>query len=572
MGDVQAEVESPLRFVLDHARDAYFELDHEFVLTEWNRRAEEVLGWRRHQVLGRPVFDVVPPQLNEVIEHGVTVLRAGAADGAGGERGRRRQPSMAVEMALLRSDGTTVVANGTVFARGQGDDFRVGAFVHHTGTDLGSLEAPQERLHDLLTGLPSRGLFANRLHVALGRAERPATVAVAAVGLDRFKAINEAMGHDVGDELLVAVVGRLRRAGGAARPMLARLAGDEFLAMFEDAGDGAGASAERFVTQALAAVAEPFQIAGHEIFLTASAGIATADGRERASTLVSNAEAAMHESKAAGGDRYQVFSHAMRRQIVDRMTTESSLHRALDRRELALFYQPVVAVDGGPEVVAVEALLRWWHPERGLVGPDQFIPVAEDSGLIIPIGAWVLEEAGRQLREWWEDGEGRPGSVEVNLSARQVDHPSLLPTVERVLEETGLPPGAFTLEITESALMKDAVGAHQVLQALKSLGVALAIDDFGTGYSSLGYLQRFPLDILKVDKSFVDGLGRDQGTEIVAAVVNLAHALGLEVVAEGVETPRQLEALRELGCDFAQGYLFSRPVPPVELRWELAVA
>jgi len=568
MVDVKAEVESPLRFVLDHSRDAYFELDHEFLLTEWNRRAEELLGWTRQQVLGRPLFDVVPPQLADVVEHGVTVLRAGAAARTGSER---RQPAAAVEMALLRSDGTTVVANGTVFARGQGDAFRVGAFVHHTGTDLGSLEAPQERLHDLLTGLPSRGLFANRLHVALGSADRPATVAVAAVGLDRFKAINEAMGHDVGDELLVAVVGRLRRAGGAERPMLARLAGDEFLAMFEDAGDGAGDSAERFVTQALDAVAEPFQIAGHEIFLTASAGIATADRRERASTLVSNAEAAMHESKAAGGDRYQVFSHAMRRQIVDRMTTESSLHRALDRHELALFYQPVVAVDGEPEVVAVEALLRWWHPERGLVGPDQFIPVAEDSGLIIPIGAWVLEEAGRQLRQWWEDSGGRPSSVEVNLSARQVDHPSLLSTVERVLEETGLPPGAFTLEITESALMKDAVAAHQVLQALKSLGVALAIDDFGTGYSSLGYLQRFPLDILKVDKSFVDGLGHDQGTEIVAAVVNLAHALGLEVVAEGVETPRQLEALRELGCDLAQGYLFSRPVPPVDLRWELAV-
>jgi EAL domain-containing protein (putative c-di-GMP-specific phosphodiesterase class I) len=287
---------------------------------------------------------------------------------------------------------------------------------------------------------------------------------------------------------------------------------------------------------------------------------------------VSNAEAAMHESKAAGGDRYEVFSQAMRRQIVDRMTTESSLHRALDRGELALFYQPVVAIDGEPEVVAVEALLRWWHPERGLVGPDQFIPVAEVSGLIIPIGGWVLEEAGRQLREWWADRSGRPASVEVNLSARQVDHPSLLPTVERVLETTGLPPRAFTLELTESALMKDAVAAHHVLESLKALGVVLAIDDFGTGYSSLGYLQRFPLDILKVDKSFVDGLGHDHGTEIVAAVVNLAHALGLEVVAEGVETPAQLEALRELGCDFAQGYLFSRPMPPVDLRWEMAVA
>lgn len=571
MSEVQTEAENPLRFVLDHARDAYFEFDHDFVLTEWNRRAEEVLGWSRQQVLGRPVFDVVPGELSDVLEHGVTVLRAGADDRRA-TIAQPRQRSIAVEMALLRSDGTTVVANGTVFARREGDAFRVGAFVHHTGTGRGLLEAPQERLHDLLTGLPARGLFANRLHVALEAVGDTGTVAVAALGIDRFKAVNEAMGHDVGDELLVAVVGRLRRAGGTERPMLARLAGDEFLAMFEKAGQGAAEWAERFVTKALVTLSEPFQIAGHEIFLTASGGIAMAGRRERATTLISNAEAAMHESKAAGGDRYQVFSHAMRRQIVDRMTTESSLHRALERRELALFYQPVVAIEGEVEVVAVEALLRWWHPERGLVSPDQFIPVAEESGLIIPIGAWVLEEACRQLDEWRRQGPGALVSVEVNLSARQVDHPNLVSTVERVLETTGVPPEAITLEITESVLMKDAVNALQVLQALKGLGVSLAIDDFGTGYSSLGYLQRFPLDILKVDKSFVDGLEHGQGTEIVAAVVNLAHALGLVVVAEGVEQPVQLEALRRLGCDFAQGYLFSRPVPPVDLRWELAVA
>ncbi len=570
MSEVQTEDESSLRFVLDHSRDAYFEFDHDFLLTEWNRRAEEVLGWTRQQVLGRPIFDMVPAELTDVVEHGVTVLRAGADDRRAGVH--PRQSAMAVEMALLRSDGTTVVANGTVFARREGDVLRVGAFVHHTGSGFGLLEAPQERLHDLLTGLPARGLFTNRLHVALEGARGTGTVAVAALGLDRFKAVNEAMGHDVGDELLVAVVGRLRRAGGTERPMLARLAGDEFLAMFEQPGPGAAEWAERFVTRALATLSEPFQIAGHEIFLTASGGIATAGHRERATTLMSNAEAAMHESKAAGGDRYQVFSHAMRRQIVDRMTTESSLHRALERRELALFYQPVVAIEGEPEVVGVEALLRWWHPERGLVSPDQFIPVAEESGLIIPIGAWVLEEACRQLDQWRRQGPGALASVEINLSARQVDHPSLVATVEQVLEMTGVPPEAVTLEITESVLMKDAVGALQVLRALKGLGVALAIDDFGTGYSSLGYLQRFPLDILKVDKSFVDALEHGQGTEIVAAVVNLAHALGLSVVAEGVEQPAQLEALRHLGCDFAQGYLFSRPVPPVDLRWELAVA
>lgn len=571
MSEAQAEVESPLRLVLDHSRDAYFELDDQFLLTEWNRRAEEVLGWSRHQVLGRPIFEVVPPDLTDVVEHGVTVLRAGSRPGSGSSG---RSGAVEVEMALLRSDGTMVVANGTVFARWEGGAFRVGAFVHHTGSDLDWREAPRERLHDPLTGLPARWLFISRLHVALETlGHRGGTVAVVALGIDRFKSINEAMGHDVGDELLVAVVGRLRRADQAGRPLLARLAGDEFLAMFEDPGETAPEAAEHFATQALAALSEPFKIAGFEIFLTASAGIATGAPRERATTVVSNAEAAMHESKANGGDRYQAFSHAMRRQIVERMDTESSLHRALERRELALFYQPVVAIKGNSEVVGVEALLRWWHPERGLVSPEQFIPVAEESGLIIPIGAWVLEEACRQLCRWRNEGvESSLVSVEVNLSARQVDHPDLVPLVARVLEATGLPPEAVTLEITESALMKDAVSALQVLQALKGLGVVLAIDDFGTGYSSLGYLQRFPLDILKVDKSFVDGLGHDQGNEIVAAVVNLAHALGLEVVAEGVETPEQLEVLGHLGCDFAQGYLFSRPVPPTELRWGIAGA
>jgi EAL domain-containing protein (putative c-di-GMP-specific phosphodiesterase class I) len=231
-----------------------------------------------------------------------------------------------------------------------------------------------------------------------------------------------------------------------------------------------------------------------------------------------------------------------------------------------LHYQPVVEVRGAT-TVGVEALIRWRHPDQGLVAPNRFIPVAEESGLIIPIGAWVLEQACHQLRDWHRRGATGPrGSVEVNLSARQIDDPAIVDTVEEILRRTGLPPEHLTLEITESALMRDAASALVVLQALKGLGVLLAIDDFGTGYSSLSYLQRFPLDVLKVDKSFVDELGVNQeGEEIVQAVINLAHALGLEVVAEGVETERQLEVLQRLHCDFAQGYLFSRPVSAAEL-------
>ncbi len=256
----------------------------------------------------------------------------------------------------------------------------------------------------------------------------------------------------------------------------------------------------------------------------------------------------------------------MRLEVLDRMTTEQSLHRALERGELTVHYQPVVEIDG-VTTVGVEALIRWQHPEQGLVAPYRFIPVAEESGLIIPIGAWVLEEACHQLGDWHHQGlDGRWGSLEVNLSARQIDDPFIVSTVEEILSRTGLPAEHLTLEITESALMKDASSAMGVLQSLKDLGVMLAIDDFGTGYSSLTYLQRFPLDIVKVDRSFVEELGvNTESEEIVFAVINLAHALGLRVVAEGVETAEQLEVLESFRCDLAQGYLFSRPLPATEI-------
>jgi EAL domain-containing protein (putative c-di-GMP-specific phosphodiesterase class I) len=248
------------------------------------------------------------------------------------------------------------------------------------------------------------------------------------------------------------------------------------------------------------------------------------------------------------------------------MNLEHALHRALERDELQLHYQSVVDIDGG-DTVGVEALLRWMHPEWGLVQPDGFIPIAEENGLIVPIGAWTLQEACRQLGEWTRDPAHEPlGTISVNLSARQLDHPEIVGTVERVLDETRLVPSRLTLEITESALMRDAAAALRVLRALKSLGVLLAIDDFGTGYSSLSHLSQFPLDILKVDKSFVDDLdGSRDGLEIVAAVIKLAHALGLQVVAEGVEQAAQLDHLKMMGCDFAQGYHFSRPMPAYQV-------
>jgi len=371
----------------------------------------------------------------------------------------------------------------------------------------------------------------------------------------------------VGDSLLVAVTRRLAEVEGGAE-LIARFGGDEFLALFERPAGDAYAQAMAFIEGALAALHEPFAVGGTEVFLTASVGVAvTTEDHKEATALLSNAEAAMYRAKESGGSSVETFGESMRVEVRERMSTEHSLHRALERSELMLHYQPVVEVTGAT-TVGVEALIRWHHPDQGMVAPGRFIPVAEESGLIIPIGAWVLEQACTQLRDWHDRGAGGPqGSVEVNLSARQIDDPEIVATVETILARTGLPPGHLTLEITESALMRDAASALVVLQALKELGVLLAIDDFGTGYSSLSYLQRFPLDIVKVDRMFVEQLGmRTGGDEIVSAVIQLAHALGLEVVAEGVETEQQLDVLRALECDFAQGFLFSRPVPATELR------
>jgi len=558
------------RQVLNGCRDAFVEFDQHLLVTEWNIRAEEMCGWRRDDVIGRTVLDVVAEPFREVLCQGVTVLQslASFADPmAGDETGEPLQ----VVVEIRRPDNTLLRAPASVIVTGTGHDFRVGAFLRNGEeySDRRDDGPAVDLLHDELTKLPTRTLFSQRLTSGISELKRHGgTVAVAVIDLDRFKAVNEALGHDAGDDLLVAVTSRLLLAGAGVRPLLSRLGADEFLAYFEHPGDGACAEAEQFADTVLTSLSDPFNISGNEIFLSASIGIAwSSDSDVRASTLVSDAGAAMNECKLAGGAGRQVFGKHMRQQVVERLDTERSLHRALDRHELRIYFQPVVDITTSM-VVSAEALIRWEHPEHGLIYPDRFIPVAEENGLIIPIGEWVLEEACHQLRRWEVLGEGRfPEAVGVNLSARQVDHPDIVRTVATVLERTGLRPTNLTLEITESALMRDAGSALGVMKALKSLGVTLAIDDFGTGYSSLSYLQRFPLDVLKIDKSFIDELADAQSAEIIAAVVNLAHALGLDVVAEGVETDQQLASLRDLGCDQAQGYLFSKPVPAAELRW-----
>jgi diguanylate cyclase (GGDEF)-like protein/PAS domain S-box-containing protein len=535
--------------------DAFVEVGAGDVVLEWNPRAEEMFGWRRDQVVGHPITETLyPPAM------GISLFaNSRRLPVVGGDR---------LQLSLMHHDGHPVQAEGVLFDIGDGDKRSVAGYIRPAGeVKRSSTSAVQVNGRDAATGLPDRTRFALQLAAASVRAQgRPGALAVLLLDVDRFRSINNSLGHDVGDRVLAALADRLRRAAGAGE-MVARAGGDEFLAMFQNTSGDAQADALAFIDRVRMGLIAPFDVDGSEVFLDVSVGVSlNTFGVDDAPALLANAEAAMYRAKRRGGSSVETFGESLRIELSDSMATEHSLHRALERRELRLHYQPVVELDG-VTTVGVEALVRWDHPDQGLVFPYRFIPVAEESGLIIPIGAWVLEQACHQLRDWHHKGRTGPqGSVEVNVSARQIDDHRIVDTVERILDTTGLPAEYLTLEITESALMEDASSALGILLALKELGVLLAIDDFGTGYSSLGYLQRFPLDILKIDQSFVETLGVDsRGDTIVAAVINLAHALGLQVVAEGVETTQQLQILRSLGCDLAQGFLFSRPLPAAQI-------
>jgi diguanylate cyclase (GGDEF)-like protein/PAS domain S-box-containing protein len=476
---------------------------------------------------------------------------------------------------ILAADGRTALGSLAVFGRDAEAPDEEQRHIFSLGAHLAAIaierKAFEERLahqsmHDPLTGLPNRVLFLDRLGIALARGRRTQTqVAVLFLDLDRFKNVNDSVGHDAGDELLVSVA---RRLEAVLRPgdTVARFGGDEFTVLCEDlsretARDRAGEIAQRL----LDAMGHPFVVRDAETYVSASVGIALADGGdETADELLRDADAAMYAAKEAGRGRVAVFDDAIRERALARHATENALHRAIERGELRLFFQPIVRLDDA-RCVGVEALVRWQHPERGLVAPSEFVPLAEETGLVVPLGTWVVEQAAAQAARWQLEHDGF--SVSVNLSARQLAQPDLPAQVADVIRRNGVDPKNLCFEITESALMDDADAVMRVIEHLRALGVRFAIDDFGTGYSSLGYLKRFAVDTVKIDRAFIDGLSDDPGDRaIVSAVVGLAHELGLRVVAEGVETEAQLVELVALGCDEAQGYFFAPPQPAHDLR------
>jgi diguanylate cyclase (GGDEF)-like protein len=426
-----------------------------------------------------------------------------------------------------------------------------------------------QAFHDTLTGLPNRALFADRLGQALARRERHLLeAAVLFLDIDRFKWVNDSLGHAAGDELLVAVADRLK---AMLRPgdTVARFGGDEFVVLCDELRDGGEALmvADRLRT----VLTDPFQLKGREIGLTASIGIALASTstHDTSDALLRDADAAMYRAKEGGRDRVELFDDQMRSRAMARFETESALRRAIDQGQLVVHYQPVIKISTG-RVTGVEALVRWKHPARGLLPPSEFINVAEETGLIVALGAFVLTEACLQVARWNSRHPDRPPlTVSVNLSAHQLRSRGLREVVAGALERSGLQPRLLCLEITETALVEDADAIRAALDALKDLGVMLAVDDFGTGYSSLIYLRRFPVGVLKIDRSFVVGLGTSiEDTAIVSGLVGLARALGLVAVAEGVETAEQAGVLADLGCALAQGYHWSKPLAPRQTeRW-----
>jgi len=549
--------EARYRAVVDSAFDAIVTMTADGLIHSFNGGAERVFGYRSDEVVGRPLAMLMPDRFRRA--HGAGITRYLAT-------GEARVLHRTIALSGQRKDGTEVPLEMSITEVLDGS----GRLFTGILRDITQRKALEEQLvhqafHDPLTRLPNRTLFMDRLTQALGRAARSGSVvAVLFLDLDNFKLVNDTLGHSAGDELLVAVADRVRgclRLGDTA----ARLGGDEFTVLLEDVEDVA--AVVRAARRIVRTLKRPLFLARREVVVNASIGIALG-GRsaDAADDLLRNADVAMYRAKRKGKARYEVFDPSMHTPAIARLALEAELREAIARSEFQVYYQPKILTATGA-IVGVEALARWRHPARGMVVAADFVPVAEETGLVVPIGHWVFREACRQVRHWQLGLPGGPPlRLSVNLSAREVQEPGLVEAVAATLVETGLDPSALCLEIAESVVMEEVPETLELLERLKEIGVQVSIDDFGIGSSSLARLKRLPLDGLKIDRSFTGGLGADPGDlAIVSALIDLSHALGLQVVAEGVETAEQLAVLHALGCDMVQGFYVSVPVPDADM-------
>jgi diguanylate cyclase (GGDEF)-like protein/PAS domain S-box-containing protein len=519
----------------------------------YSPRWKAMLGWRENEVGDAPDewFNRIHDADRQRVEEEIAAHRNGST------------PHFESEHRMLHKDGSFrwMLNRGLAVVDDSGRTLRMAG----SQTDI-----TERKVSDPLTGLPNRLLFVDRLGRLIKHAKRrkEALFAILFLDLDGFKMINDSMGHLIGDQLLLGVANRLEKCLRSTDTLarlgesftVARLGGDEFTVLLDDLKDpnDPKTAAERLMK----ALAPPFMLGGKEVFTSVSIGIALSNSAyEHAEDMLRDADTAMYRAKSLGKARFEVFDADMRASVMARLQLETDLRGALEREEFRNFYQPIVSLDSG-QIVGFEALLRWQHPTRGLVGPEEFILVAEETGLIRELGWWNLKEACRQMSDWRKGSNGHSDLIiSVNLSAKQFLQPNLVADIRKLLAELSLSPEALKLEITESAVMADPSAAVEMLQQIKAIGIRLAIDDFGTGYSSLSYLHRFPLDTLKIDRSFIrDIRNNGEGMEIAKTILPMASNLRLDVVAEGVETLEQVALLRQLHCKYAQGYYFSRPL------------
>jgi diguanylate cyclase (GGDEF)-like protein/PAS domain S-box-containing protein len=549
---------------LNSISDAVISTDMSGKVDYLNISAEHMTGWTRSEARGRPIQEVLRIVNAVTRKHERNPIKLVL---------QKDEPmGMNAETILMRRDGKEIAIEDSASPIHDWDGRICGAVVvfHDiSATQAMSLKMAHLAQHDFLTGLPNRVLLNDRIAQAIAMARRRgAHLAALFLDLDNFKNINDSLGHAVGDKLLQSVA---RRLAGCVRESdtVSRQGGDEFVILLAEdkRAEDAALAAEKI----LAAMASPHALGDLELHVSTSIGVSVypADGQD-ADTLIKNADTAMYHAKEKGRNNFQFFRNDMNIRAVERQLIESQLRRALDQQEFVLHYQPKVDLTTG-KITGVEALIRWQHPEWGTVLPERFIPVAEDCGLIVPIGRWVLREACLQAQRWGNAGI-KPVSVAVNISSLEFRRKDFFDSVRATLDDIGLDPHCLQLEITESILMRDVDASNAILRQFKNLGVQLAVDDFGTGYSSLSYLKQFPIDVLKIDQSFVRDIDPDQPDNgiIVSAVIGMGTSLHQRVIAEGVENQRQLDFLRARHCDEAQGYLFSRPLAAAQFTALLA--